>query len=48
MTAASYGALYEALARRRVVLINDADQYRHAHHLPESYLVIRDHTPNTV
>jgi len=48
MNAASYGGLYEALARRRFVLINDADQYRHTHHLPESYSAIRDHTPKTV
>ncbi len=44
----SYRALYEALSRRRYVLMNNPDEYRHAHHLPESYSVIRDNTPKTV
>jgi hypothetical protein len=48
MTAAAYASLHEALARRRFALINDPSQYRHAHHLPESYSVIRDFTPKTV
>jgi ATP-grasp domain, R2K clade family 3 len=48
ISATSYAALYDALARRRLRLVNDADQYRHCHHLPESYPLIRDHTPKTV
>jgi hypothetical protein len=31
-----------------VVLINDPDQYRHCHHLPESYPVIEGSTPSSV
>jgi hypothetical protein len=48
MTAPAYASLYDVLARKRFRLINDPDQYRHAHHLPESYSAIRDHTPRTV
>jgi hypothetical protein len=48
MTAPAYGALYDALARRRIILVNDAEQYRHAHHLPESYPVIHECTPKSV
>jgi hypothetical protein len=48
MTAAWYAELHAALARRRFHLITDPDQYRHTHHLPESYSVIRDYTPRTV
>lgn len=48
MSVASYGALWEALARRHTVLLNAPEQYRRAHHLPESYPVIVDHTPRTV
>ena len=48
LTADSYRALAAAVARRGFSLVNDAAQYRHAHHLPESYSIIRDHTPATV
>jgi hypothetical protein len=48
MGVAEYEGLYQALVRRRFVLINDPSQYRHAHHLPESYSTIRDVTPKTV
>jgi hypothetical protein len=43
-----YGRLYEALSARGVVLINDPDEYRHCHHLPESYPVIEGLTPRSV
>lgn len=43
-----YAALFEALDERNVRLINDPDQYRHTHHLPECLPVIRDATPATV
>jgi hypothetical protein len=43
-----YAALYEALAQRGYSLINDPAAYRHCHYLPESYDVIRSHTPRTV
>src|SRR5262249_2955781 len=48
MAHAAYAALYDALARRRVILVNNAEQYRHVHHLPESYSVIRECTPKSV
>jgi hypothetical protein len=48
MTPRQYGRLYEALSARGVVLINDPDQYRHCHHLPESYPVIEGLTPRSV
>ena len=48
MTAASYAALYKALGRRHFTLLNDAEQYRRAHHLPDSYPTISDYTPKTV
>lgn len=43
-----YAALYEALGRRRVQLINDPAAYRQCHYLPESYPLIEGHTPKTV
>jgi hypothetical protein len=43
-----YRGLYESLAAKSVRLINDPDQYRHCHHLPESYPVIEGHTPRSV
>jgi hypothetical protein len=48
VTPAQYGALYEALAPRGIRLINDPQQYRHAHHLPENYPVIEGRTPRSV
>src|SRR3954468_8170323 len=48
MTPRQYGRLYEALFARGVVLINDPDQYRHCHYLPESYPVIEGLTPRSV
>lgn len=48
VTPVQYGGLYEALASRGIRLINDPEQYRHAHHLPENYPVIRGHTPRSV
>lgn len=44
----NYAALYEALSARGLVLINDPDQYSHCHFFPNSYDVIRDHTPPSV
>jgi hypothetical protein len=48
LTAATYAALHDALCRRGYPLINDPEQYRHTHHLPESYPIIQHHTPKTV
>jgi hypothetical protein len=48
MTPEYYRVLYEALAAKSIRLINDPDQYRHAHHLPKNYPVIEGHTPRSV
>lgn len=43
-----YKNLYDALARRNLILINDPFAYAHCHYLPESYSVIEDHTAKSV
>ena len=48
MTPEQYRALYDALDQKGVRLINTPEQYRHGHHLPENYPVIRGHTPRSV
>ena len=48
MTPPQYHRLYDALDAKGVRLINDPEQYRHCHHLPESYPVIEGHTPRSV
>jgi hypothetical protein len=48
MTPSQYRVLYEALAGRNIRLINDPDQYRHCHPLPECYPIIERLTPRSV
>lgn len=48
MTPAHYSRLYEALSARGLILLNDPEQFRHAHHLPENYPAIAGHTPLSV
>lgn len=43
-----YSALYDALFSRGIQLINNAQQYQHAQHLPEALPIIEAHTPHTV
>ena len=44
-----YGQLYHyLLATKHLRLINDPDQYKLCHYLPESYDLIKDYTPFTV
>lgn len=43
-----YSALYAALARRGLILVNSPDQYVHCHHLPENYPLIAGRTARTV
>jgi hypothetical protein len=43
-----YIGLYNALKARNIELINSLDKYQFCHHLPDSYDVIRDYTPNTI
>jgi hypothetical protein len=48
MTPPQYHVLYDALASRNIRLVNDPDQYRHCHYLPESYPIIERLTPRSV
>lgn len=48
MRADQYFGLHAALISKGVTLISDPEAYVHAHHLPESYAVIRATTPRTV
>ena len=48
VTPDQYRVLSEALAAKDIRLINDPDQYRHAHYLPENYPVIEGHTPRSI
>jgi hypothetical protein len=48
LTAQAYADLHAALAERHWHLCNSAAGYRHTHHLPESYSVICEHTPNSL
>ena len=48
VTPPQYRVLHEALVAKDVRLINDPDQYRHAHYLPESYPVIEGLTPRSI
>ena len=43
-----YVRLYDALAARGVLLINDPAAYRHCHYLPEWYPLFEGDTPRTV
>lgn len=42
-----YAQLFSALAARNINLINSPVQYKHCHHLPESYSLIENYTPKT-
>lgn len=45
---ALYARLYQALLEaKNIRLINDPDTYQWAHHLPENYAAIADHTPKS-
>ncbi len=48
MTVDRYARLYAALRSRGVYLLNDPEAYRHCHHLPAAYSLIRPYTPRTV
>jgi hypothetical protein len=48
LTPSQYRFLYYALKDRNSVLINSPEQYKHCHYLPESYHLIKDHTPLTI
>lgn len=48
MSVSQYQRFHAGLCDRKLRLINSPEQYRHCHHLPESYLVIAGQTPHTV
>jgi len=48
VTPSEYRVLYQVLADKSIRLINDPDQYRHGHYLPENYPVIEGRTPRSV
>jgi hypothetical protein len=48
VTPPQFRVLYEALIARGIRLINDPDQYRHGHYLPETYPVIEGQTPRSL
>ena len=43
-----YQALYDALQKRNLLLINSPDAYRHCHYLPEFYQAIESLTPRSI
>lgn len=48
LTADRYASLYAALHSRGHRLLNEPSAYRHCHHLPEAYPLIRPYSPRTV
>ncbi|MBD1833539.1 ATP-grasp domain-containing protein [Cyanobacteria bacterium FACHB-472] len=48
LTPNQYSQLYNALADKGIVLINDPVAYTHCHYLPESYSLIEAYTPASV
>ncbi len=42
-----YEKLYEGLLNKNIRLINNAQEYRHCHYLPESYERIKSYTPKS-
>ena len=43
-----YAMLYDALKQKGITLINTPEQYRHCHHFPCSYDIIKEHTPVSI
>ncbi|MEO0338928.1 MAG: ATP-grasp domain-containing protein, partial [Bacteroidota bacterium] len=39
-----YAELYQGLLQKNIQLINDPEEYRHCHYLPESYELIKEYT----
>ena len=48
LTPVQYGALYEALASRRISLINTLAEYERCHYLPRWYKLLEGETPRSV
>ena len=47
LSANQYATMYAYLHKLGIELINDPTQYKHCHHLPENYPLIRDHSAQT-
>jgi hypothetical protein len=47
ITPGKYALLYEALLAKNIKLINNPEEYKSCHYLPESYKWIKDFTPKT-
>jgi hypothetical protein len=43
-----YETLYNELRGRNLILINSPEEYRHCHYFPESYELIKNHTPRSI
>lgn len=43
-----YEILYHELKERNLILINSPEEYRHCHHFPESYEIIKNYTPKSI
>ncbi|HEV2864418.1 MAG TPA: ATP-grasp domain-containing protein [Pyrinomonadaceae bacterium] len=48
LTPGDYSQLYDALEEKGLRLINTPADYKHCHHFPESYPIIKEHTPASV
>jgi hypothetical protein len=48
LTPEQYRQLHQALSSKNVDLINGPVEYKHCHYLPESFHVIREHSPRSV
>ncbi len=48
LTSERYAELHGALQERGIALINTPEEYRHCHHLPESFHMIASRTPPSV
>lgn len=43
-----YEIFYNELKSRNITLINSPEEYRHCHYFPESYEIIKSHTPKSI
>lgn len=43
-----YETLYHELKKKNLCLINSPEEYQHCHYFPESYEIIKNHTPKSI
>jgi len=48
LTETQYEALYQALLAKNILLIHDTKMYLHTHYFPNTYPIIREHTPKSI